>query len=195
MEKVRDQRQKAATGQWQCSWQLHWTELLIRYGSLETKGCIPDREEKHTSGELPTSQTPKPTASELCECCRSHTVLSIHGNNRISSVSSQVQTEADWKTNKNRICIWIQGIRVSSGTPVGYRCLNCALMWHKVGRFSKVQLRLRSHKLKASWLWSILVVYIKELKRKVYIYIFFSYIYAHTYIYISDHISWSEIKK
>lgn len=96
-------------------------------------------------------ETPKPTASELCEYCRSHTVLSIHESNEISGVSSQVQTQADWKTNKNRTCIRIQGNGVSSGTPAGYRCLSYALCGTKSGKLSKELLVLMNTQAKGSW--------------------------------------------
>lgn len=78
------------------------------------------------SGELTVSRETYPTAS-LCESSRSQTVLSIHGSNQISTVSLQVQTQADWKTNKNRLCISIQGVRVSPWAPACYRCLTCVL--------------------------------------------------------------------
>lgn len=103
----------------QISGQLYWASLMTSYGSLGTKGCSPDRE-----GEIRVESYP---IASLCESCRSHTVLSIHGSNQISTVSLQVQTQADWKTNKNRLCIRIQGIRVSSWAPVCYRCLSCVL--------------------------------------------------------------------
>lgn len=139
MEEGWEQRQQPAISWWQFSWQLCWTPLLIRYGSLATEGCIPDRQGRIRGDSWPWPETPNPTASEsrdrcrshtapeLCECCRSHTVLSIHGSNKISGVSSQVQTLADWKPNKNRTCIRIQGIRVNSGAPACYRCLSCGL--------------------------------------------------------------------
>lgn len=86
-KKVQDERRQAGTGQWQCSRQLHPTELLISCGSLGTKGGVPDREEKIRVESWPLPETPQPPASELCERCRSRAVLSIHGSNQ-SAVSA-----------------------------------------------------------------------------------------------------------
>lgn len=100
--------------------------LSITHDQLWKPGNKDAEQRGKKSGELTVGRETYPTAS-LCESCRSHTVLSIHGSNQISTVSLQVQTQADWKTNKNRLCIRIQGVRVSSWAPACYRCLSWGL--------------------------------------------------------------------
>lgn len=174
--KVRDERQQAGPGQWQCSRQLHWTELWISYGRLGTKGGVPDREEKIRAESWPLPETPQPTASELCERCRSRTVLSIHGSNQsaVSALKSRhgligrltkIEYASEFKAPESAL--------EHQPATDGLAVLEVASSWEDSERNNSY---LGTHKLKSSRLWSILVVYIKTLKRK-------EYICMHMYIY------------